>query len=97
MAVASLRVVLYLGLLLLVMSVFALIIVPRDAPGFVAAVLAVGFNVLTVSIAAGLLRWSLARAAREEKRATEQAAHRDAARWDAFAQNVENEEPRDRT
>lgn len=67
MAVASLRVVLYLGLLLLVMSVFALIIVPRDAPGFVAAVLAVGFNVLTVSISAGLLRWSLARAARQER------------------------------
>ncbi len=77
MAVAFLRVVLYLGLLLLVMSVFALIIVPRDAPGFVAAVLAVGFNVLTVSIAAGLLRWSLARKARQERQ--QAAAHRTAA------------------
>jgi hypothetical protein len=77
MAVAFLRVVLYLGLLLLVMSVFALIIVPRDAPGFVAAVLAVGFNVLTVSFAAGLLRWWLAREARQEQQQT--AVHREAA------------------
>jgi len=91
MAVASLRIVLYLGLLLLVMSLFALLIVPRDAPGFVAAVLAVGFNVLTVGIAAGLLRWLLAREARQERQQI--AARRAAAARGDLPPAGEDEEP----
>ncbi len=96
MAIASLRLVLYLGLLLLAMSVFALVIVPRDAPGFVAAVLAVGINVVTVASSAGLLRWLLVKEARNEKSVAEPRPGRDAGRWDTFAQNIEDEAQEDR-
>jgi hypothetical protein len=76
MAVVFLRIILYFGLLLLVMSLFALAFVPRDAPGFVAAVLAVLANFITVSGAAILLRVFLAKEARRDQaaRATRAAA-----------------------
>lgn len=69
MAVVFLRIILYFGLLLLVMGCFALALVPRDAPGFVAAVLTVLANLITVGGATILLRISLAREARREQAA----------------------------
>lgn len=71
MAIAFLRVILYFGLFLLVISLFSLAIVPRDAPGFVAAVLSVSANIITVGGAALILRLMLAKEARREKQAAE--------------------------
>jgi hypothetical protein len=86
MAVAFLRIILYFGLLLLVMSLFALAVVPRAAPGFVAAVLAVIANVVTVGGAAILLRVLLAREAQREKEADEC--------WKAFGEHVNKQDDR---
>jgi hypothetical protein len=80
MAIAFLRVILYFGLFLLVISLFALAIVPRDAPGFVAAVLSVSANVITVGGAIIILRLILAREARREKQAAEN--------WKTFGERV---------
>jgi hypothetical protein len=69
MAVVFLRIILYFGLLLLVMGFLALALVPRDAPGFIAAVLTVLANLITVSGATILLRILLAKEARREQAA----------------------------
>jgi integral membrane sensor domain MASE1 len=84
MAVAFLRIILYFGLLLLVMSLIALALVPRDAPGFVAAVLAVGANTITVSVAALILRWLLAKDAQQEKQAAE--------RWETLQEHLKQDD-----
>jgi hypothetical protein len=81
MAVAFLRIILYFGLLLLVMSLFALALVPKDTPGFVPAVLAVGANLITVGGAAILLRVLYLRQTRRERK--------EAGRWEAFEANVD--------
>jgi len=86
MAIVFLRIILYFGLLLLVMSLFALAVVPRDAPGFVAAVLAVIANVFTVGGAAILLRVLLAREAQREKEAEPEE------RWKTFGERVNTDE-----
>ena len=85
MASAVLRLVLFFGLLLLIMSLFALAIVPRDEPGFIPAVLAVAANAITVGAAGFFLRRLIARQAREEQQAQEQ-------RWDAFGEHVADSE-----
>jgi uncharacterized membrane protein len=56
MGVPILRAVLSLGLTLLVLSVMALLFVSTDSPSFVPAVLATLANLITVLVAAVVLR-----------------------------------------
>lgn len=47
MGISLCRLALLISLMLLVLSVLALLMVPRDSPGYVPAVLSVGMNLLT--------------------------------------------------
>lgn len=61
MGIAVCRAVLILGLVLLVTSLASLALASPDTPHFVAALLAVGVNMITVAGAALLLRRLLAK------------------------------------
>ena len=61
MGVAFLRAILSFGIFLLALSLISLLLVPPDAPGFVAAVLSVGANSITVIGSLLILRWLLAK------------------------------------
>lgn len=56
MVIAVLRSLLSLGLVLLVLSLFALVLVPADSPSAVPAVLALTANLITVAGAGLILR-----------------------------------------